>query len=1600
MKLKIVFVFVFSACYVFMGQAQSKKFKADTTFVTQVNGMMERTKSPEAREIASQFETIWNGNSISQKQKEKLVTIASILFDKGLPVRPYYENFFTAVVYGINKENLTGEALSNLLEVTEKTVLNYEKKEIETYFERLKSIFDHRALYYSSFNKLYFENASYKFNYIEPIEEVEEAVFEDEAPADEEQENSDDWFDDWDDENANDDWDTNWDSKQEDESFDEQPVGVTVAPQPTLEGPVITFETVDFIISTSFDSTSILSTSGSLMLKNNTFVGVGGKFDWQIAGLGADSVYCNFDKYNFDVTKPKISAENVKMSYIGKLDKAVEGVFDFESQRHQGFDKSKFPRFKSYENDVKVNLASDNKLVYQGGFSLEGRKISSSSLYAGPATIEVSTEGKKSFWSRSNRFIMNDSLVEAELASVVIYQYGDSITHPAIQIKYNYLNDNLIVLKDQGRYKYAPFFASHFNMDITADMIKWDLNQDSIDISILNARSQIPAYFESREYFNPDRFGELAGIYKFHPLFLVVGYSRKINSSEFNVDDLVKFSKQPANVVSSAMEFLMSYHFIDYNVSTGEIKVTRKAYHNVLSKNRRKDFDNLLIASKLNNKPNATYYFKGQEMTVRGIDKFYISELLDVYIIPRNKEIHLKKNRDFTFDGQLFAGNFEYVGKDFTFKYDSFLVDMKHIDSVRFYIQEQDELGGDKKQLENKLVGADSANVHEGIAQGTMNRTSGTLLINKPNNKSARRVYPGYPSFSATSGAVVYFNGEDILGGAYADMSVYFVIPPFKIDSLSESDVRSVGFEGTFITSGILPEFKEKLKIMPDNSLGFEHQAPIDGYVIGDNKGKFYKKLTLDKNGLRGSGKIEYLTSTMESDDFVFYVDSIVTKGSDLVIDKQQLGEAQFPDLSVKNYKMRWLPKKDSMYIHNIDNLFNLYDSTASLNGFVNITPKGVLGGGKLLTRGSEAISNELTFSSNYYSARHAKFEIKSDNPDKPALSGDDIRLNFNLIDNEADISPEIEGVAAINFPYAQMKTSITNAKWNLEDRTVKMQKPEEVDINSSYFYTTRKELDSLAFNATSASYDINSLQLHVSGIPFIKVADAKVTPANNELTILENSELEPLKNASLVIDTLNSYHNLSDGNITILSRTEFIGDATYDLVAAADTFGIKFNSFELESVGEGRKGKKLQTVSRGTIEEIENILVSPRMIFKGTATMYATKQALELDGFVKLDLRKISGYDTWIQYKSVSDTQQVIINYEEIVTNDGSVPASGLHFQTGDFALYPTFVSDRRTLGDEDFFQPKGMLMFDEKMNAFKIEETSKSDGKSFSGSSFTYDEENSKITFEGPLKFLGQNSLVKLTAAGKGEGNIDTEEYDINAFLVYDYDLPFGALNSMAYDIQDLIERLGLAEAHEDKTKLLYKAAEIIGDRAATMYDEKTQEDYFSLVSVSNNLMKALAISDIDLKWSGTDKAFYNPQDSKIGISNIGKNDINAVVDGFVEIRKTENGDVLNVFLKISSSWYYFAYADNRLVLYSNNEEFNDIIKDKTNVAKAKIGEYVFILGEINEVQNFVDEFRKVYYDIDEPFELDRPTEVAVETVQESEDPLQESDDDDEGF
>ncbi|HEX8040949.1 MAG TPA: hypothetical protein VF490_17450, partial [Chryseosolibacter sp.] len=862
-----------------------------------------------------------------------------------------------------------------------------------------------------------------------------------------------------------------------------------------------------------------------------------------------------------------------------------------------------------------------------------------------------------------------------------------------------------------------------------------------------------------------------------------------------------------------------------------------------------------------------------------------------------------------------------------------------------------------------------------------------TLFISRPNNKSGKLKIPNYPRLDANKGGVIYFDREEILGGVY-DRSIFFVAPPFKLDSLSNSDPATINFDGTFVSSGMFPSFKETLRTMPDRSLGFDHAIPPSGFQLFNGDGVIHGVLSMNNHGLRGNGEINYLAATLYSHDFIFYPDSVITKGHRARVEEKQFGSVLFPQASFPDFQMKWYPKIDRMQLKNLKAPFNFYDSTAQMQGVVTISKEGVAGAGKLETRGTELISREMSFAGKSFGARHARFKVKSDDPNKNLLAGNDIRLKFNLAENYAEISPEIEGTAAIEFPYAQFKTSIPRARWDLAAQKITMSKAPDVPIENSYFYTTRKDLDSLHFNAEKAEYDLKTQQLKVSGIPYIIVADAMITPENNEVLIHENARIGTLHNTTIVVDTLNAYHRLTQGVVDVISRKEFSGYATYQYVNFLnDTFAIKMTDFHLEPVtqpeGQKRSNRRqsaatMQTVAKGSVKEEESLVLGAGMFYKGDLTMFATRPALQLDGYIKLDIRKIKGYNTWIEYTQSGDETEVMLDFDKAINEGGKRVTAGLHFSDADNSLYLTFGNDKKSEDDDDLFIPSGKLYYDTQSKEYKIEDIEKTAGNKLSGKVFAYNDETNQARFEGPVNVFSGTKNFNVTATALGTANLQDNDVRMNSFVMVDSDIPPAAIDAMAHNIQQVIKDEGAEEGLGDQTELLYKIANIVGERAVKEYESKSVQGYVPL-STLPELVKPLVFSNVNLKWSGEFKAFYS--EGGLGISHMGKNDINGAFEGFMEIRKTADGaSVFNVFFKASpEAWYYFGIEDNRLLVYSSNKDFNNIVSRKSNAGKARIGEVAFIPGSEEETLAFINRFRKQYLKIDVPYSLYDATKVA---------------------
>ncbi len=1534
--------------------------------------VFENTRNVDASVIGSGFASGWGNLPLDQQQTIRRHT--ALMKKKKFPLRPHIVSYFGAVVNANNVERTDATTFSKYLAVAGKVIENYPPQKAQLFFAASNTFFQHHSLHYEKSYKLVAGDDEYAFEYKEaaPLVDLNDTTQFQSVPDGASSESQDTYQED-----TYDDSDSIADEPM-------PPVWMTPAIQPDPMGPVIRFTRVSLTFITPYDSVTLKQTKGIYSLMDRLFVGEGGMFDWSAAGLHPDSVNCTMTGFNFNVTKPEFKADLVKLNYLGKTPGLIPGTFEFKSQPRKDSVASTYPRFKSYQSDLTINGLSDENVKYRGGFSLTGPRISSSSAMGEEAIIEVFAAGAKKFEAKSADFTFAEKSISATKARINILQGNDSIVHSLVRMKYSFDNDStqrLLLMKDKGDMRNAPYAASFFGIDFTADILRWDLHSDSMNIQTDGGRNIVPMIIESNDFYDIEDYRLLKGSgFNFHPLTLVVSYSLKTGLKEFYTGDLANFSGRGIPEIKSAVSFLAQKGMVVYNPKTDIVRVKDKAIALVRAFRGEADYDNLKIHSIIDSSANASLNFKKGYMTVRGVEEFKVSDSLNVRIDPDSSVITLMQNRDLQFNGTITAGNFEISGKGFTLKYDSFFINLAHIDSINFYVTEKNARGQEiRRKVNNSMVGADSTAAAAG-GLGDISKSSGTLFISKANNKSGKVKVPNYPRLDATTGGVIYFDREEVLRGVY-DRSMFFVVPPFKLDSLNDADPASINFDGTFVSSGMFPNFKEKLHTQPDKSLGFLHQIPTSGYQLYKGDGKMNGVLSMDTRGLRGIGTIEFLAAKLSSQDFIFYPDSVITRGNRAMIEQKQFGAVKFPQASLPDFDMKWYPKEDRMRLKNLKAPFNFYDSTAQMQGTITLSKNGVAGAGKLETRGTELISRDMKFNAEDFSARHARFKVKSDDPNKHLLAGNDIRLRFNLRENYADISPEVEGVAAIEFPYAQFKTSIPKAHWDLNAHKITMSKDPNVPIENSYFYTTRKDLDSLSFNAEKAEYDLNTQQLKVMGIPYITVADARITPENNEVLILENARIGTLKNTTIVLDTLNGYHRLTEGVVDVISRNEFSGYATYQYVNFLnDTFAIKMTDFHLEPIVETEQSKRsqrrksvaqMQTVGKGSVEENESVVLGAGMFYKGDLTMYATRPALQLSGYVKLDIRKIKDYNTWIRYEQTGDETEVFIPFDKAITEDGRRASAGLHFNEADNELYITFLNDKKTEDDESFFEPSGTLFYDKEAKEYKIEDREKAAGNKLSGKVFGYNDETMQVRFEGPVKFFNGVKGFNVISTTIGSGNLETNDIKMNSMVILDADLPSTALELMARNLADVIKNEGAEEGLGDQTELLYKIADIVGEPLAKDYEQKSLQGYVPLGTLPP-LVKPLVISNVNLKWSPKQKGFYS--EGLIGISNIMKSDVNGGFEGFMEIRKTEDGaPVFHLFFKASpEAWYYFGFEDNRLLVHSSNSDFNSAIAKKSNAGKAKVGEVAFIPGSDDETLSFINKFRKEYYGIDVPYSL----------------------------
>ena len=1543
-------------------------------FILELGNFMNRTQLNTVAVTVTEFTELWNSRLSSEQQKASVLLFNAMLKKKFKP-SPNFERVMDLMILA-GKRQMEPESMLKLIQTNQKIVVNMAPEPAFACIGNLFLYFKYSLLYNDGFYKLKVSKpVKLSFGWFGPDASIEMDTSSGGSVANQA-------FEDWNKE------------EQAPVGTNEQDAAEVPAQSaevqvdlPAIAGPVIIFDQVSLKFETGYDSASIRKTSGTYLLATGTWVGDKGIVDWQTAGLKRSDVFAELKKYSFRVKYASLQADNVLLYYKNRLNSTVLGAFEWKTRKKVQNTEPVFPRFKSYYNESSFRDVKEEGIYYAGGFSMEGRLVNSSTVYGGKGILKIKNNNQWAISLVSNRFDFLDTAITSASAYAVVYYGNDSIVHPSVRVVYNTLKREIRLYKQKGKYKDCPFYDSGHNMEYMVDLLVWDMDKQEMDLAIVNGKTRVPALFESVDFFHQQRFSVVQGIFSFHPLMMLQGYAKKTGSEEFLVDDMAQEFKQNPNALRAAMTEVASTGIIDYDPKNGNIKTKPKLYHYTNSQKKKKDYDQVSIPSVNPPKLNARFSIDSSSITVYGVDRFFLSDSLKVFIEPRDRQVKIIGNRDIEFAGQLNAGNFQTFGEKLRFNYTDFKVEMGKIDSILITTPSQKKGG---KPSVSRMYGQD-----KNAKEGDKAFGSGTLYINEPDNRSALRSIPKYPIFDINTPSFIYFDKPEYLKGKYSSR-VFFKLPPFKVDSTSGKHAKTIGFEGNFTSDSIFPTFPEKLKIQQDKSLGFVHQTPAEGYPLFGTEARFFGTISLDYRGLRGKGEIKFMNTTLSSEDFIFYPDSVTGRGRSASMVGTEINNIAFPQCEIRGYAMKFYPKKGYLSMINASGMpFQLYEKTISLEGEIKLASNGLTGRGLIHTEGAKAESSRYRFEKDGFYARGSFFEIKSSNPIKPAVSCQYVKLYYSFKDRKAEFAPEKKGSASNVFHFCQYKTSIPQATWYIDQKLVTMQKPDSVDIKSSFFYSTRAE-DSLFFNASGARYDIAEHRLSVTGVPYVHVADVEIKPDSGLMTITEGANVQTLENATVLVDRVNKFHTLKNANIKILSRDKFEGDGIYQYVnALKDTLFIKFDEFNLKDPKDDKKVMEKTdmpyTVSGGEISETNPIKLAKGILYKGEAYMSALKPNLEFKGQIKLDLKRNKNAG-WINYESSGESREFVLNVADAKDDEGQPLISGLLIEAESNRLYNGFLAGKRNPEDLEVFKASGILNYVEKTQEFRIGTQERFDEKTYEGGILVYNDSMSNISVNGALNFQPlQDKDFQMKAAGFGIGSLDTAQVELTTSLALDFNIPSNAWRNMGAILAARVSDLGLAEATEDKTALAYRIANIAGDRFGKDYERENQTKKVPVFNLVPKLSKSLFISEVKLAWNPKQKAWYSV--GKIGVSHVQGTQVNGIMDGMLEIRYTDANPVVSLYLESApDGWYFLTYDETkRLAMLSAQDDFNLAIESKSK--QVKEGEYYFALAEGFEKKRFIKNFRKNYLGIDDGDVVEEPEKTRDKEAEEENSDSEES-------
>ncbi len=998
---------------------------------------------------------------------------------------------------------------------------------------------------------------------------------------------------------------------------------------------------------------------------------------------------------------------------------------------------------------------------------------------------------------------------------------------------------------------------------------------------------------------------------------------------------------------------LNSMGFLTYDQQTDHATLKDRLFYYISSSVGKSDYDIIVFASQISGKPNATINLLNFEIDMRGVSRVSLSDTQNVYCVPNEQELTLKKNRDFTFNGRVHAGRFDFIGNEFTFNYDEFKLHLKDIDSLSMKIPSDTVLpDGRIPLIPIRSVLAD---------------VTGYLFVDKFDNKSSYKKSPAFPLFTSESNSYVYYDYPWIYNGIYNRSGFYFKVDPFTIDSLDNFKPEGLIFDGGLISSGIFPEIREKLTVQPDYSLGFKKELEDAGLPVYAGKGTYYDKLELNNSGLKGQGRIDYLNSREVSQNILFFPDSANADIDSVTMTQQTIASVEFPSGRGHNVYMNWRPKEDKMFLFRKTENFKLYDDHVEHSGDLVLAKNGLTGNGVVAFEQAEIESNLIKFKSQTLSSDTSDFRLKSLQDSILALTTTNMKSFIDFKNRFGEF--ESNGSEShVTFPLNQYICYIQKFKWIMDDKNVAFSmngnEPTKMAMNiaGSEFVSINPDQDSLRWLSRDASYNLTDYLIKASEVKEVLVADASIIPGDGKLVIEKNAYMRPLVDAKVVANTTTRYHTITGADISITSRKKYSGAGYYEYI---DQLKVK-HLLRLTQIGVDTTG---QTIAHGDVVDTLNFMLSPNIQYKGRITIQASRQNPFFTGFARANHNCEALKVNWFSFAAEIDPKGVSVPVRAPLNDTGEKLYSAIFFARDSASVYASFVSPRKGTADVEIVSAEGLLSFDNASREFRIvpspEDLTKINGDRKNkdeeipfnrGNSFALNDESCNFRGEGKVN-LGVNfGQFKASTLGTVyyEPVADTLYFD--AMLDLDFMFNDEALKSMA---EMILSYPTLPPTNDNRPVFQNGMVSLLGKEDADKFIADISL-YGTPKKMPDALSHSIFLSDLKMSWSKEMLSFRNT--GSIGVGYVGKNPVGRMVKGYFEIARKRSGDTFILYLELDgNTYFFFHYQRGVMQAISSDMKFNDIInnmKPDKRVADEKDGKapYQYLLSTERKKNEFV--------------------------------------------